>query len=204
MNEFDDAEELLVNSYPHIFMYGKGYPCSTRTESGDGSVEQKNRPINQKQIQHLLLQYTAHAARSHQVLYYLFDHEMRHSFMRNLSARIKNDPSSFQQYAELLSSPEWKEKIVKAGENPTSKVAKEVLSTVLPVLNFGNGDKNIMGSIGDAASFSRAAAMMHRYASKILLQNLATLVACCHECCISCLSSFFFFRCFLLSHNHSK
>ena len=177
VNEFDNAEELLVGSYPHIFMYGKGYPCSTRTKSEDGNVETKNRPINQKQIQHLLLQYTAHAARSHQVLYYLFDHEMRHSFMKNLSARIKNDPSSFQQYAELLSSPEWKAKIVKAGENPTSKVAKEVLSTILPILNFGNGDKNIMGSIGDAAAFSRAAAMMQRYGSTTLQEEYCQL--CC-------------------------
>ena len=58
--------------------------------------------------------------------------------MKNLSVCIKKDPASFNEFAELLSSEEWKEKIVEAGGNPTSKVAKEVLSTVIPVLNFGS------------------------------------------------------------------
>ena len=86
--------------------------------------------------------------------------------MKNLSVHIKKDPACFNEYAELLSSEEWRNKIEQAGENPTSKVAKEILSTVIPVLNFGNGDRNIMGSIGDESSFSRAVAMMHRYGSK--------------------------------------
>ena len=116
MNEFDDAEELLVGSCPHIFMFGTCHVRSSSTECGEGGPEKKNRPINQKQIQHLLLQCTAHAARSHQLLHCLFDHEMRHSFMKNLSIHIKKDPSSFQECAGLLSSPEWKEKIVEAGK----------------------------------------------------------------------------------------
>jgi len=167
LSEFEDSEELLVGSYPHVFMYGKAFgddskdkTSERKTAGGVGAA-----PIDKKQIEHLLLQYTAHAARSQQLLYYLFDHEMRHSFMKNLSIRIKKNPSSFQQFAELLSSEEWKEKIIVAGNNPTSKVAKEVLSTVIPVLNFGNGDRNIMGSIGDASSFSHAVAMMHRFGS---------------------------------------
>ncbi len=151
-----------------------------------------------KQIEHLLLQYTARAARSQQLLYFLFDHEMRHSFMKNLSIRIKKDPSSFNEYAELLSSEEWKEKIVDAGNNPTSKVAKEVLSTVIPVLNFGNGDRNIMGSIGDASGFSRAVAMMHRYGSEYPWSDVKdTVLAFAHQFSFFCSR-----RCLLLlDHN---
>jgi len=166
LSEFEDGEALLVGSYPHVFMYGNGYSTQQTTRKVNENGEVKVNPINRKQIEHLLLQYTAHAARSHQLLYYLFDHEMRHNFMKNLSVRIKKDPACFNEYAELLSSEEWKQKIVQAGMNPTSKVAKEVLNTVIPVLNFGNGDRNILGSIGDASSFSRAVAMMHRYGSK--------------------------------------
>ena len=68
-----------------------------------------------------------------------------------------------------------KKKIVEAGGNPTSKVAKEVLSTVIPVLNFGNGEKNIMGSLGDSSALSRAIAMMHRYGSELPIVGVCVM-----------------------------
>ena len=187
LSEFEDAEELLAGSYPHVFMYGKAFADNAKQKPSGGAGAT---PIDKKQIEHLLLQYTARAARSQQLLYYLFDHEMRHSFMKNLSIRIKKNPSSFYEFAELLSSEEWKEKILVAGNNPTSKVAKEVLSTVIPVLNFGNGDRNIMGSIGDASSFSHAIAMMHRFGSASCFLTITpndvsnpTSFRLCHRSC---------------------
>ena len=135
------------------------------------------------------------------LLYHLFDHEMRHNFMKNLSVCIKKDPASFNEFSQLLSSEEWKGKIVEAGENPTSKVAKEVLSTVIPVLNFGNGEKNIMGSLGDSSALTRAIAMMHRYGSELPIVDGCVWI-------VKSDSHFFLLsnccRCIMLLDHHSK
>ena len=201
LSEFEDSEELLVGSYPHVFLFGKAFSSVGCVESTASDETKVSRPINIKQIEHLLLQYTTRAARSHQLLYHLFDHEMRHNFMKNLSVRIKKDPASFNEFSQLLSSEEWKEKIVEAGENPTSKVAKEVLSTVIPVLNFGNGEKNIMGSLGDSSALTRAIAMMHRYGSELPIVDGCVWI-------VKSDSHFFLLsnccRCILLLDHHSK
>jgi len=201
LSEFEDSDELLVGSYPHVFLYGKAYGSLPKKSTKEVDNSKGGTPITRNQIEHLLLQYTARAARSHQLLYFLFDHEMRHSFMKNLSVRIKKDPACFNEYAELLSSEEWREKIIQAGNNPTSKVAKEVLSTVVPLLNFGNGDRNIMGSIGDASAFSRAVSMMHRYGSKFCPAKklVVTFVVSLKLILLSCNP-----RCLLLFDHHTK
>ena len=179
LSEFDNMEELLVGGYPHVFLYGRCYgpssregwaPCKQEPQQQQPQQQQQSQQEQQQRfrlhsnhIRHLLLHFSTCAAMDHQLLFYLFDYQMRHSFMKNLHVKIKKDPAAFSEYAEMLCSQEWRDKIEVAGNDPTSKSAQEVLAAVLPVLKFGGGENNIMGSIGHSTSFSRSMALMKRY-----------------------------------------
>ena len=149
MNEFQDMQELLVGAFPQIFLFGKTYTTKTSFPTP-------------QEIEHLLLQYTNAAATNRSLLFYLFDCKSRHSIVQNMAAKIRQDPFAFQAYAHLVNSDEFKEKIVYAAQHPTSKQAKEVLKTVVPILNFGTRN-TIFGGLGDTTSLSHAMAMARRY-----------------------------------------
>jgi hypothetical protein len=87
---------------------------------------------------------------------------MRHSFMKKLAAKVKSNPAAFDNFASMINSEEFKQNIKEAAADPTSTQAKEVLSAVLPVLSFGSRS-NLLGSIGDTVSISKALAMGTRY-----------------------------------------
>ena len=160
-------DELLVGAYPHVFLYGQCYDLSNKKKSAPGlqvkSSQKSSTNLKASHIRHLLLHFSTCAATDHQLLFFLFDYQMRHTFMKNLHIKIRKDPAAFTEYAEMLCSSEWKEKIEAAGSDPTSKTAKEVLSAVLPILSFGGGDNNIMGSIGDSTSGWRSMALYKRF-----------------------------------------
>jgi hypothetical protein len=105
-----------------------------------------------------LLQYTGYAATNRELLFYLFDNYMQHSFMKQMSTKIRSNHVAFDEYAQMLNSPEWRKKIIQAAEDPRSKVAKEIIATVLPVLSFGSRN-SLLGSMGDNTSVSRAMAV---------------------------------------------
>jgi hypothetical protein len=115
-------------------------------------------------FRHLLLQYTTAASTNRELLFYLFDNYMRHSFMKKLAAKVKSDPASFESFASMINSEVFKLKIMVAAEDPTSSQAKEVFAAVLPALTFGSRN-NLLGAIGDTTSVSRAMTMATRYGS---------------------------------------
>ncbi len=115
---------LLVGAFPQVFLFGRSY---TTKKSFPTPTE----------IEHLLLQYTNSAATNQSLLFYLFDCKSRHNIVGNMAAKVRSDPLAFQAYAHLVNSDEFKSKIVCAAKHPNSKIAKEVLHTVVPVLNFG-------------------------------------------------------------------
>ena len=81
--------------------------------------------------------------------------------MRNLAFKVRSNPAAFDEYASMINSAEFKEKIVRAA-NGCQKAAKEVLDAVFPVLSFG-GKTTPIGSLGDHTMMSRAMAMAKRY-----------------------------------------
>ena len=149
INEFTDMHDLLVGAFPQIFLFGTSYKTKQTLPS---SLE----------LEHLLLQYTNVPATSRELLFYLFDCKSRHRVLQNISARIKKDPKAFEDYARLVRSEDFQAKIIQASKKPSSPVAKEVLRTVLPILNFGTRNGAI-GGLGDTTSLSRAIAHAQRY-----------------------------------------
>jgi hypothetical protein len=75
--------------------------------------------------------------------------------MKKLAAKVISNPASFGIFASMINSEEFKSKIKEAAEDPTSSQA---------VLIFGSRN-NLLGSIGDAESVSRAMTMATRYGS---------------------------------------
>ena len=148
LNEFLEMEELLTGAFPTIFMFGNAY-------------NQKS-SLNHCQIEHLLLQFTNAAATNKELLFYLHDCQERHKVINNFAAKVRKDPKAFETYASMVKDQNFQEMLQQAVLQPTSKVAKKVLKTVLPVLSFG-GKNTMAGALGDTTSLSRAMAMAKRY-----------------------------------------
>ncbi|MGL5934880.1 MAG: hypothetical protein ACRCZI_04580, partial [Cetobacterium sp.] len=149
IDEFTDMQNLLVGAFPHIFLFGSSYKT-------------KQALPTPSELEHLLLQHTNLPATSRELLFYLYDCKSRHLILQNLSAKVKKDPKAFEEYARLLRSEDFQAKIIHASENPSSPVAKEVLRSVLPVLNFATRN-TALGGLGDTTSLARAVAHAHRY-----------------------------------------
>ena len=73
--------------------------------------------------------------------------------------------------ARVVCDVDFQDKIREAARDPDSKVAEEVLETVLPVLAFG-GRNTIAGALGDSTSLTRAMAMANRYGPPFCLLTL--------------------------------
>ena len=154
VNEFDGDDYALCAAFPHIFLYGSGYSCQ---------LGRKNQYLNKKEIQHMLLQYTTLPATCRELIFYLFDKYQRHSVMIGMSAKVKSNPEAFAAYAQLLNSPEFEKKIQDAvREAPNGKTTKEVLSTIMPVLEFA-GKQILFGAFEQTSSTSKLHAMTQRY-----------------------------------------
>ena len=162
INEFTDMHNLLVGAFPQVFLFGKSY------------TKNPSLPLP-SELEHLLLQYTAAAATTRELLFYLFDCKSCHIILRNIAAKVRKDPLAFQAYAKLVHSDEFKEKIIQAAADPDGPVAKEVLKIVVPVLNFGSHN-TILGGLGDTTSLSRAIAMALRYGPAT---TMLTITQCC-------------------------
>ena len=148
INEFTDMQELLVGAFPHVFMFGIAY--------------KNNSLLQAQEMEHLLLQFTNAAATCRELLFYLFDCKSRHSIICNLAAKIRKDPQAFEKFAKLFRDEKFQENIKRAALNPKSKVAKEVVNTVIPILSFGSRNTTL-GGIGDTTSLQHGIAMAQRY-----------------------------------------
>jgi len=104
LSEFEELDELLVGAFPQVFLFGRAHGQLGKEAFASKPI--KNR-FSSKHIRHLLLQHTTAAATCRELLFCLFDCCMRHSFMKNLSAKIRADPGAFAKYADMLWSEEW-------------------------------------------------------------------------------------------------
>ena len=159
VNEFTSMDILLPGTFPDVFLLGKSYPKSSLP--------------NKSQIRHLLLQFTNKAATNRQLLFYLFDTQARHDVVHNFVTKIRTDPTAWEKFARLATSEEFLQKVSTAAADPKSntKVTRDVLRTVLPVLSFGTR-RSVPGSLTDPSGISRAYAQHRRYGHGTLLYTL--------------------------------
>jgi len=97
--EFTEMEELLTGAFPEVFMLGKAY--------------NRRSSLSNKQLEHLLLQFTNAAATNRGLLFYLYDVACRHTALKNVALKIWSDPQAFETYSNLVTSDTFKRKIVK-------------------------------------------------------------------------------------------
>ena len=86
LNEFTHGDQALLGGWPDVFLLGK---------SG-GSLNK----LSDKQVVHLLMQFTTAAASCQLLIFYLFDRKQRHSVLRNMAAKIRCDPKKFDDFAK--------------------------------------------------------------------------------------------------------
>ena len=84
ISKFEDLEELLAGAFPQVFMLGVAFRPRTNTKLDQDDDESSNegastnRGFTSNDIKHILLQFTSAAATSRELLFYLFDHQVRH------------------------------------------------------------------------------------------------------------------------------
>ena len=124
VNEFENNDFILTGAFPFIFLYGTAYGrCSGLTN---------------KQVRHLLLQFTNVPATSKDLIFFLYNQQVRHNSIREMSSKVKGNPVAFQTFSEKILTLEFRNKLKRAIQDPTSKAASQVLRTVLPVLEVVN------------------------------------------------------------------
>ena len=83
LSEFEDLEELLIGGFPQVFMLGVAFsPDEESKKTLDDANKNKklaHKGLSNDNIKHMLLQFTSATATSRELLFYLFDYQMRHA-----------------------------------------------------------------------------------------------------------------------------
>lgn len=149
VNEFEDGQRAFLGGWPDVFLLGRGYASS---------------PVRlaDKEISHLLLQYTNAAASSVLLLFFLFDQKQRHSTIRNMSAKVKQNPRAFEKFTKTFMSADFQTQLQKSVAKPDSKDAKKVLAKLVPILSTG-GKKTVFGALERRSAAGEILAMGRKY-----------------------------------------
>lgn len=158
LNEFTSNEKIIASSFFPIFLLGKAYS----TTGG----------LNRQHKRHMMLQYTGHAGRNHNFIFFLFDQSQRHGNVGGINAVVRSHEASFNKFAELVTNKEFKKKLKKAKHNPDGEDAKEILKTVAPVLAVG-GNKECGSLIQRNEAISKIHSLCFRYGMPTLFLTIA-------------------------------
>ncbi len=92
------------------------------------------------------MQFTNAAATCQLLLFYLFDRKQRHSTIRNMHAKIRQDPNAFEEFTKMFMSAKFQADLQQAVENPNGKAAQRVMRRLVPVLTSG-GKRTVFGAL---------------------------------------------------------
>lgn len=109
---------LFYASFPFLFLLGRGLVSS-------GSVKEK-------QIRHMMFQYSGRFAACDRLIFLLFDQFQRHAATRVVDARVKCNPTSFETFAQWMSDPNFLTKLEEAARNPKEKSSIKLLEKLNP------------------------------------------------------------------------
>lgn len=158
LNEFTSNDKIIPCSFMPTFLLGKFYD--------------RHGSLSFKQHRHILLQYTGHAARNKELIFFLFNQAQRHGNTRGVKAVVRSNKESFKRFSDLVIDENFKKKIRKAKKNPEGKTAKEIMETVATVLTIG-GNKTDLGSVERNETIMKINATCLRYGMPTLFLTIA-------------------------------
>jgi len=120
VNEFESNETVFLGAFGSLFFLGEGIP-------------QNSAALSQRLVEHLLNQYDNRFSTNPHFLFSIFNQIQRHAAARNVSFRVKNNSRAMTTFAELMSDPNFPQRLEDATRNPDSVPAKKLLNTVLDV-----------------------------------------------------------------------
>ena len=143
LNEFEENDSLYLETFPHLFLFGRGVPTKG--------------PLPGKFVDHLLHQRTTVFAKDQRFLFTAFNQRQRHQNARAASGIASKHPLTAEKLGNLVNDPAFKEKVESAVENPSSAEARELLKEVSPLVS-------LTSSKADFSPAARGAALTTLYA----------------------------------------
>jgi hypothetical protein len=113
-------------------------------------------------LPNIFLAFTAIAVVAN-LLFYLFDQLTRHDTVRAVNAKVKSNKKAFTDYHNLLMSNEFKQKLRRAVDDPTSDEAHEVLGKLMSVMSITETKSNFFGATASKLSEVRVRSMVRKY-----------------------------------------
>ena len=127
LSDFDQSESGFVTSFPHVFLFGKGY----------GRLPAN---LSKQQIHHLLHQFTLVPSQDRTLLGYLFDVRQRANVIRGVNTYVEGNQTALKELARLLEDPEERKRLKEAIKTPHMSTSKAVLKKYLVHLRFAGKD----------------------------------------------------------------
>jgi len=148
LNTLNNFNFILTGSNPDTFLFGNAY--------------KRNTDLMTSQIQHLLNQYTTHAACNTTLLFHLFNVRQRHQNINGVSSTLKGDKVSMNKFVSLFDNSKFKCQLTQAVANPEGDDAKIIIRSVLPLLR-ASGRNTSFGSMERQSGVSHMTAMTRKY-----------------------------------------
>ena len=158
LNTFNNFDFILTGSNPDTFLFGNAY--------------NRNSDLMTSQIQHLLNQYTTHAASNTTLLFHLFNVRQRHQNINGVSSTLRGDKVSMNEFVKLVNNEQFKNQLSKAAENPQGSDAKSVIHSILPLLR-ASGRNTSFGSMERRSGVSHMTAMTNKYGPASIFITIA-------------------------------
>ena len=159
-NEFSDNHDLLYSVFSYNFLTGRGLG------KGTGGLSEGLR-------QHLVQQFTCVFAHDQRFLFTLLNQLQRHTVSQVLAARVKNNPVAFAGFSELVADPVFKAKVAEAKQDPTSKVAAEVMRVLMKYVVVA-GQTVPFGTVERMRVATKMHALVHRFGLPSIFLTIST------------------------------
>ena len=136
LGDYTGDENTIGRAFPSVFLFGTAY--------GKPAINYKQRQLN-----HLLHQFSRVPAKNFTLLAYLEDCRTRAENATGVCAHVRSNPNSVKVLSELVDDPSKQDEIDEALKRPKSKAAKRLLRKYVPHLRFSsrNVDYSLLQSM---------------------------------------------------------
>ena len=124
LNEFTENDRLFYWSFPFVFLLGRGLKTI-------GSMSQTT-------SRHLQLQFTGTAATVCRLTHLILDQYQRHANTRHDAAFLKQNPTSFAEFAKWQSETEFSLNLKEAAKHPERAKSKKNCERIMKHVNVNS------------------------------------------------------------------